>query len=379
MRAGGGGLGLIALGFCSGVREAGSDRRWPERRALSSVCSEVREAGSNRRDAMRVLGIETSCDETAAAVVADDFRILSNVVASQEAVHAPYGGVVPELASRRHLEVIVPVVEKALADAGVGLADLDGIAVTQGPGLVGSLLVGCSLAKALAYAHDKPLVGVNHLEGHIYAAFLTDDPPVHPFLALVVSGGHTALYHARAPLAYALVGQTRDDAAGEAFDKVAKLLGLGFPGGPVIERTATTGDPKAITFPLAQMTDGADDFSFSGIKTSVSFYVKRHAPLGEGQVADVAASFQAAVVKTLVRKTVRAALRTGVTRVVLTGGVAANGPLRAGHAARRGGTSRRCSRPTPPSCAAWARRSRPGRAARSRRGSWTAARAGGCP
>ena len=311
MRAGGGGLGLIALGFYSGVREA----------------------GSNRRDAMRVLGIETSCDETAAAVVADDFRILSNVVASQEAVHAPYGGVVPELASRRHLEVIVPVVEKALADAGVGLADLDGIAVTQGPGLVGSLLVGCSLAKALAYAHDKPLVGVNHLEGHIYAAFLTDDPPVHPFLALVVSGGHTALYHARAPLAYALVGQTRDDAAGEAFDKVAKLLGLGFPGGPVIERTATTGDPKAITFPLAQMTDGAADFSFSGIKTSVSFYVKRHAPLGEGQVADIAASFQAAVVKMLVRKTVRAALRTGVKRVVLTGGVAANGPLRAGLAA----------------------------------------------
>src|SRR2546427_640956 len=234
---------------------------------------------------------------------------------------------------RRLLEVIVPVVEKALADAGVGLADLDGIAVTQGPGLVGSLLVGCSLAKALAYAHDKPLVGVNHLEGHIYAAFLTDDPPVHPFLALVVSGGHTALYHARAPLAYALVGQTRDDAAGEAFDKVAKLLGLGFPGGPVIERTATTGDPKAITFPLAQMTDGAADFSFSGIKTSASLYVRRHAPLGSGQVADVAASFQAAVVKMLVRKTVRAALRTGVKRVVLTGGVAANGPLRAGLAA----------------------------------------------
>src|SRR5256886_9157107 len=165
MRAGGGGLGLIALGFCSGVREAGSNRRWPERRALSSVCSEVREAGSNRRDAMRVLGIETSCDETAAAVVADDFRILSNVVASQEAVHAPYGGVVPELASRRHLEVIVPVVEKALADAGVGLADLDRIAVTQGPGLVGSLLVGCSLAKALAPAPDQPLAGANPPEG----------------------------------------------------------------------------------------------------------------------------------------------------------------------------------------------------------------------
>ena len=282
---------------------------------------------------MLVLGVESSCDETAAAVLSDGRRILSNVVASQDALHAPYGGVVPELASRRHLEVIVPVVETALADAGVGLSDLDGIAVTQGPGLVGSLLVGCSLAKSLAYVHGKPLVGVNHLEGHIYAAFLTDDPPVHPFLALVVSGGHTALYHARAPLAYALVGQTRDDAAGEAFDKVAKLLGLGFPGGPAIERAAKTGDPKAITFPLAQMTDGASDFSFSGLKTSASLYVKRHAPLGEGQVADIAASFQAAVVKMLVRRTVKAALRTGVKRVVLTGGVAANGPLRAGLAA----------------------------------------------
>src|SRR5688572_28364367 len=172
-----------------------------------------------------VLGIESSCDETAAAVLADGRRVLSSVVASQDDVHAPYGGVVPELASRRHLEVIVPVVERALADAGVRLGDLDGLAVTHGPGLVGSLLVGCSMAKALAWVHGLPLVGVNHLEGHIHAAFLTDDPPEYPFAALVVSGGHTALYHARAPRAYALVGQTRDDAAGEAFDKVAKLLG----------------------------------------------------------------------------------------------------------------------------------------------------------
>jgi N6-L-threonylcarbamoyladenine synthase len=184
------------------------------------------------------------------------------------------------------------------------------------------------VAKALAWVHRTPLVGVNHLEGHVYAAFLTDDPPVHPFLALVVSGGHTALYHARAPLQYALVGQTRDDAAGEAFDKVAKLLGLGFPGGPAIQRTATKGDPRAVAFPLAQMTDGARDFSFSGIKTSVSLYVKRQAPLSASQIADVAASFQAAVVKMLVRKTIRAALHLGVKRVVLTGGVAANGPLR---------------------------------------------------
>jgi N6-L-threonylcarbamoyladenine synthase len=277
---------------------------------------------------MIVLGIESSCDETAAAVLADGRRVLSDVVASQDAIHAPYGGVVPELASRRHLQVINPVIQRALDDAGVKLADLDGIAVTQGPGLVGSLLIGCSVAKALAWVHRIPLVGVNHLEGHVYAAFLTDDPPVHPFLALVVSGGHTALYHARAPLQYALVGQTRDDAAGEAFDKVAKLLGLGFPGGPAIQRTATQGDPRAVTFPLAQMTDGARDFSFSGIKTSVSLYVKRQAPLSTSQIADVAASFQAAVVKMLVRKTIRAALHLGVKRVVLTGGVAANGPLR---------------------------------------------------
>ncbi|MBI4247745.1 MAG: tRNA (adenosine(37)-N6)-threonylcarbamoyltransferase complex transferase subunit TsaD [Candidatus Rokubacteria bacterium] len=277
---------------------------------------------------MIVLGIESSCDETAAAVLAGGRRILSSVVASQDAVHAPYGGVVPELASRRHLEVIAPVVEKALGDAGVRLGDLEGIAVTQGPGLVGSLLIGCSVAKSLAWVHDTPLVGVNHLEGHIYAAFLEEHPPEHPFLALVVSGGHTALYHARAPLRYALVGQTRDDAAGEAFDKVAKLLGLGFPGGPIIQKIAEGGDARAIQFPLAQMTDGALDFSFSGIKTSASQYVKRSAPLSPAQIADVAASFQAAVVKMLVRKTVRAALHLGLKRVVLTGGVAANGPLR---------------------------------------------------
>jgi N6-L-threonylcarbamoyladenine synthase len=277
---------------------------------------------------MLVLGIESSCDETAAAVLADGRELLSSVVASQDAIHAPYGGVVPELASRRHLEVVVPVVERALADAGVKLADLDGLAVTQGPGLVGSLLVGCSVAKSLAWVHRKPLVGVNHLEGHIYASFLADEPPAHPFLALVVSGGHTALYHARAPLAYELIGQTRDDAAGEAFDKVAKLLGLGFPGGPVIQRVAEAGDPRAIVFPLAQMTDRSRDFSFSGIKTSVSLHVKRHGELSPSQVADVAASFQAAVVKMLVRKTVKAALHHGVKRVVVTGGVAANRPLR---------------------------------------------------
>jgi N6-L-threonylcarbamoyladenine synthase len=254
--------------------------------------------------------------------------VRSSIVASQDAVHAPYGGVVPELASRRHLEVIVPVVERALADAGVRLPDLDGIAVTHGPGLVGSLLVGCSMAKSLAFVHGTPLVGVNHLEGHIYAASLTDDPPSYPFLALVVSGGHTALYHARAPLTYTLVGETRDDAAGEAFDKVAKLLDLGFPGGPLIEKTARSGSPAAIPFPLAQMTDQAPDFSFSGLKTAVSLYVKRNKPLRADDVADIAASFQAAAVKMLVRKTTRAVQRLGIARVVLTGGVAANTALR---------------------------------------------------
>jgi N6-L-threonylcarbamoyladenine synthase len=277
---------------------------------------------------MNILGIESSCDETAAAVLADGPAVRSSVVASQDAVHAPYGGVVPELASRRHVEVIVPVVERALADAGVTLDDLDGIAVTHGPGLVGSLLVGCSLAKSLAYVKELPLVGVNHLEGHIFAAFLEPPVPDYPFLALVVSGGHTALYHAPAPLRYELIGQTRDDAAGEAFDKVAKLLGLGYPGGPMIERTAREGDPGAIPFSLAQMTDQAPDFSFSGIKTSVSHFVSRHVPLSRAAAAGVAASFQATVVKMLVRKTVGAALRRGTKRVVLTGGVAANQALR---------------------------------------------------
>jgi N6-L-threonylcarbamoyladenine synthase len=244
----------------------------------------------------------------------------------------------------------VPVVDKALTDAGVRFGDLDGIAVTYGPGLVGSLLVGCSMGKALAWVHGLPLIGVNHLEGHIFASFLTDDPPEYPFVALVVSGGHTALYHAQAPLRYRLIGQTRDDAAGEAFDKVAKLLGLGFPGGPIIQRTAEHGDPRAIEFPLAQISDGSRDFSFSGIKTSVSLYVKRHGPLSEAQVADIAASFQATVVKMLVRRTVRAALYVGVKRVVLTGGVAANGPLRSALAAAAAEDGIRLHVPPPRLC-----------------------------
>ena len=285
---------------------------------------------------MLVLGIETSCDETAAAVLDGGRKVLGQIVASQDAVHGPYGGVVPELASRRHLEDILPVITGTLCQAGVGLGDLGGIAVTHGPGLVGSLLVGCSVAKSLAYVHGLPLVGVNHLEGHIYAAFLEDPAPTYPFLALVVSGGHTALYLTRAPREYVRIGQTRDDAAGEAFDKVAKLLGLGYPGGPLIERTAKAGDPSAISFSTAKMSDGSPDFSFSGIKTAVSLFVKRNGPLDARVVADVAASFQATVVKMLVRKTARSAQALGVRRVLLTGGVAANGALRAAFQAECG-------------------------------------------
>jgi len=277
---------------------------------------------------MLVLGIETSCDETAAAVLEDGDKLRSSIVASQVALHAEYGGVVPELASRRHLETILPVVEKALRDGGVTLGDLDGIAVTQGPGLVGSLLVGLSVAKAMAYSQRLPFVGINHLEGHIFAGFLQEPRPTYPFVALLVSGGHTALYHCPEPLYYRLLGRTRDDAAGEAFDKVAKLLGLDYPGGPIIERTAREGDPKAISFPVAQFSDGAADFSFSGLKTSVSLFVQKHRPLTPRLIADISASFQATVVKMLVRRTVRAALRERTRRILVSGGVAANRPLR---------------------------------------------------
>ena len=266
---------------------------------------------------MLVLGIESSCDETAAAVLADG-TLRSSIVESQDPIHARYGGVVPELASRRHLEVVLPVVARALDEGGVRLPDLDGIAVTHGPGLVGSLLIGLSVAKAFAYAHRLPLVGVNHLEGHIFAGRLADPTLELPFLALLVSGGHTALYACEAPLRYRLVGQTRDDAAGEAFDKVAKLLGLGYPGGPVVERTARAGDPRAIAFPLAQFQDRAPDFSFSGLKTAVSLYVRRHGPLSADAVADVCASFQATAVKMLVRKAIRAASARRCSRAAVS-------------------------------------------------------------
>jgi N6-L-threonylcarbamoyladenine synthase len=283
---------------------------------------------------MLILGIETSCDETAAAVVEDGGRICSDVVASQIAVHSPYGGVVPELASRKHVEAILPVIEQALDEAGLAAGDLDAIAVTQGPGLVGALLVGLSAAKAMAYALDRPLLAVNHLEGHMHAAFLGQQRLAVPFICLVVSGGHTALYRVDPDGQSHFLGCTRDDAAGEAFDKVAKLLGLGYPGGVVIDRLAAQGNPQAFQFPKAYLEQDSLEFSFSGIKTSVANFVRRYgtpAKPGENppyRLEDLVASFQEAVVEVLVSKTLKAAALSGVKDVAVVGGVAANSRLR---------------------------------------------------
>jgi N6-L-threonylcarbamoyladenine synthase len=285
---------------------------------------------------VRVLAIETSCDETASAVVEDGRRVLSDVVATQIDVHRRWGGVVPELASRNHVVQVMPVVDEALSRAGVAPAEIDAVAVTAGPGLVGALLVGVQAAKALALAWQKPLVKVNHLEGHLVAAFLSETPPAFPFLALVVSGGHTSLYAARGFGDYRLLGQTRDDAAGEAFDKGAKLLGLPYPGGIAIDRLAKEGDAGAIRFPKA-IVKGADlDFSFSGLKTALLHHVRKTG-VPEGQaLADVCASYQEAIVRALVEKAFRAARRFQFERVVLSGGVAANSRLRAAAAERAG-------------------------------------------
>ncbi len=297
---------------------------------------------------MNVLGIESSCDETAAAVVREDGEVISDVVASQIAEHAPYGGVVPELASRAHLRAIVPVIEQATAALPNGLDDVDAIAVTNGPGLVGALLIGLSAAKSIAWSRELPLVGVNHLEGHMLAVYLrregedAEPPPEMPYVALLASGGHTALYEVRSEDEIFLLGQTRDDAAGECFDKAAKLLGLGYPGGPVVDRLAKMGDPRAIEFPLPMPKKTSIDFSFSGLKTSVAHHVKEHGvPATENERADVCASFQRVVVESLVRKSLRACEVTGVPRLVLTGGVAANRGLRsrARDAARAVGVS----------------------------------------
>ena len=278
-----------------------------------------------------ILGIETSCDETAAAVVEDGRYLRSNVIASQFHLHAQYGGVVPEVASRHHLEVILQVIDAALADAGVTWRDLAGVAVTAGPGLAGALLVGVNTAKALAYAHDLPLLGVNHLEAHLYANWLEVDGreyrvPELPALGLIVSGGHTDLILMSDHGRYERLGRTRDDAAGEAFDKVGRLLGLGFPGGPAVERAARGIAKPRLRLPRAWLK-GSDDFSFSGLKTAVLHVVRGES--GEPPaMPEIASAFQSSVIDVLTKKTVAAALREGVRSILLSGGVAANGPLR---------------------------------------------------
>lgn len=284
---------------------------------------------------MLVLGIDTSCDDTSASVVEDGKKILSNIVSNQSDIHAKYGGIVPELASRRHIEMIQPVVDEALRAAGAQLSDISAVAVCHGPGLIGSLLIGCSFAKALCYSKDIPLVAVNHLEGHILSVFLETPSPKFPFLSLVVSGGHTSLYLARDYGLYNELGRTRDDAAGEAYDKVSKLLGLGYPGGPVIDKLARQGDPRTIDFPRAYLPETLD-FSFSGMKTAVLNFMRscaagRDTRFDAGDVKlveNISASFQAAVIDVLVRKTEWAIRKKRVGNVTLSGGVAANSALR---------------------------------------------------
>lgn len=280
---------------------------------------------------MIVLGIESSCDETAAAIVVNGSRILSSEVASQIAVHHRYGGVVPELASRKHMEAIVPVVKAAFRASGVRYGEIDGIAVTQGPGLTGSLLVGFSFAKAFAFALNLPMVGVNHLEGHINSLFLGTNPPPFPFVALLASGGHTSIYYVRSHTEITQMGQTRDDAAGEAFDKVAKMLGLGYPGGAVIDRLARTGDPGRIVFPRTYLDKSTFDFSFSGLKTAVKRHVQKTGDKQdkyEDQIPDIVAGFQESVVDVLSYKVIRAAKEMRCDHLALVGGVAANSRLR---------------------------------------------------
>lgn len=280
---------------------------------------------------MKILGIDTSCDDTSAALMADG-QVLSNVVNSQIRLHHPYGGVVPELASREHIRNIVPVVEEALRQADTGLDGLDAVAVTVGPGLVGSLLVGLHYARGVSWARGIPLVGVNHLEGHILSIMLEEEAPAYPFVALTVSGGHTSLYEVLGPGAYRVLGRTLDDAAGEAFDKAAKILGLGYPGGVIIEKLASSGRPDSIKFPRAMLGPDSLDFSFSGLKTAMGLYVERWSRDPEEQarisMEDIAAAFQEAVIDVLAAKLFKAVEQTGAAAVVAAGGVACNNPLR---------------------------------------------------
>ena len=284
----------------------------------------------SEKDDVLILAIESSCDETAAAVVKNGREVLSNVINTQIAIHTEYGGVVPEIASRKHIENINPVIRKALEDAGVTLDDIDAIGVTYGPGLVGALLVGVAEAKAIAFAKNKPLVGVHHIEGHISANYVENKELEPPFVALVVSGGHTHLVKVNDYGEYEIVGRTRDDAAGEAFDKVARAIGLGYPGGPKIDKLAKEGNPDAIVFPRAHVDDAPYDFSFSGIKSAVLNYINSANMQGkEINRADVAASFQKAVVDALVSRAVRLAKECGMDKLAIAGGVASNSALRA--------------------------------------------------
>ena len=284
---------------------------------------------------MFFLGIETSCDETAAAVFTDELQLLSNVIASQTDLHARFGGVVPEVAARAHLQRLLPVVDEALKQANVRLDQLGGIAVHHTPGLVGALLVGVTCAKMLALALGVPLLGVNHIEAHVFACRLAAGRDIFPCVGMVISGGHTALFHCKSALEFELLGATLDDAAGEAFDKVASILGLGFPGGPAVERDAAAGNPKAFAFPRTFLNEDRLDFSFSGLKTAVLYTVRgqdlsKPAGLPPGPLrADVAASFQQAVIDVLVAKARLALRQTGLLRLAVGGGVAANRPLRA--------------------------------------------------
>jgi N6-L-threonylcarbamoyladenine synthase len=276
-----------------------------------------------------ILAVETSCDETSAAVVENGRRIRSNIISSQIDIHKKYGGVVPEIASRKHVELILPVIGQALEEASVGLDRLDAVAVTYGPGLAGALLVGLSAAKALAFATGKPLIGVHHIEGHIAANYLEHETLEPPFVCLVVSGGHSHIVYVEDYGDFEIMGQTRDDAAGEAFDKTARALGLGYPGGPLIDAQAKRGDSSAVDFPRVYFNDGSLDFSFSGLKTAVLNYLNTNARRGgEISIPDVCASFQKAVVDVLVHNTIRAAEQKGAKKIVLAGGVAANSQLR---------------------------------------------------
>ena len=297
-----------------------------------------------------ILGIESSCDETAAAVVKNGREVLSNIISSQIVIHRKFGGVVPEIASRKHIENIMPVIDAALREANVSLEQIDAVAVTYGPGLVGALLVGLSAAKSLAWAADKPLIGVNHLEGHVFANFLADEDLKPPFMALVVSGGHTALLKVTGYNSFELLGQTRDDAAGEAFDKIARVMGLPYPGGPEIERLAMGGNDEAMHFPLAKL-DKPYEFSFSGLKSAVINYLHNQEQAGrEVNHGDVAASFQKAVVDALVKQAVLAMQATGYEKIELAGGVSANKTLQNTLAQAMEGIGAQLVHPTPILC-----------------------------